>query len=102
MLAIAIALMSGGDPAGSAPRLPWISAADYPAALAQTRPEGITEVRLTFNPAGRVTGCAVTRSSGAALLDATTCRLGQRRARAKAGEPRVQIVRHRWAAPRAR
>ena len=99
MLAIALALMSGGEAAGPGARIPWISPMDYPAALSQSRPHGTTEVQLTFNAAGRVTGCTVVKSSGTALLDSTTCRLAQARGRARAGEARVRVFKHYWAAP---
>ncbi len=98
MLALAFALI-GGDLWGPSPSMPWISPMDYPAALMQHKPEGITEVQLGFDPAGRLTNCVVLKSSGVSLLDATTCRLSLRRARAKPGDPRVQVYRHTWVAP---
>lgn len=54
---------------------------DYPAAASHARVGGEVEVRFTIQPTGRVTGCRVTRSSGDAALDATTCRLIQERFR---------------------
>ncbi len=39
------------------------------------------DVRLSISAAGRVTACAVMRSSGRSDLDETTCRLVQRRFR---------------------
>lgn len=98
MLALAFALMIG-DSLGPSPRIPWIGLMDYPAALLEERKEGIVEVELTFNAAGRLTSCNVLASSGAALLDRTTCLLSHRRARAKPGDPRVQVHRHVWVAP---
>ncbi len=56
---------------------------DYPAAASRARVGGEVEVRFTIQPTGRVTGCRVTRSSGDAALDATTCRLIQERFRFK-------------------
>ena len=56
---------------------------DYPAATSRARVGGEVEVRFTIQPTGRVTGCRVTRSSGDAALDATTCRLIQERFRFK-------------------
>ncbi|MBB5707919.1 energy transducer TonB [Sphingopyxis panaciterrulae] len=48
---------------------------DYPRQAARAKSGGEVEVRFTIQPTGRVTGCRVTRSSGDAVLDATTCRL---------------------------
>jgi len=56
---------------------------DYPAAASRARVGGEVEVRFTIQPTGRVSGCRVTRSSGDAALDATTCRLIQERFRFK-------------------
>lgn len=99
MLALALTLISGGDPLGPSPRMPWISVMDYPAALVQAKPQGVTEVQLRFDPAGSLTSCTLVSSSGSGLLDATTCRLSFRRARAKPGEPRIQVHKHKWVAP---
>lgn len=48
---------------------------DYPKQAARAKIGGEVEVRFTIQPTGRVTGCHITRSSGDAVLDATTCRL---------------------------
>src|SRR3546814_12871878 len=48
---------------------------DYPRQAARAKSGGEVEVRFTIQPTGRVTGCRVARSSGDAVLDATTCRL---------------------------
>jgi len=56
---------------------------DYPAAASRARVGGEVEVRFTIQPTGRVTGCRVSRSSGDAALDATTCRLIEDRFRFK-------------------
>jgi protein TonB len=48
---------------------------DYPRAARRARAEGSVTVRFTVDVAGRARGCAVTQSSGAPELDATTCRL---------------------------
>ncbi|MGQ0590290.1 MAG: TonB family protein [Sphingosinicella sp.] len=77
----------------------WIGDADYPASALQERREGSVEVELTFDTSGRVVRCDVTRSSGTALLDVTTCRLLLRRARVAAGEPRVRTYEHHWRLP---
>ena len=85
--------------ASSAIAQEWIGQADYPASVLQQRREGIVEVELTFDNSGRVVGCDIRRSSGTALLDATTCRLLVRRARATAAEPRTRIYTHQWRLP---
>lgn len=77
----------------------WISPADYPAALIAEGREGIVDFRLTFSPEGRVTACAIEKSSGVVLLDVITCRISTRRARANEGQDRVQVFRHAWKVP---
>lgn len=54
---------------------------DYPAQARAAREQGLVQLSLEVGPNGRVTGCTVTRSSGSALLDSTTCRLMRSRAR---------------------
>jgi protein TonB len=54
---------------------------DYPAAARRARHSGTSVHALAIDVRGRVTGCTVTQSSGHALLDATTCRILQRRFR---------------------
>jgi protein TonB len=58
-----------------------IGNADYPAAALRAGEQGVVEFSLDISAAGRVTACTVTRSSGSATLDATTCRLLTMRAR---------------------
>lgn len=48
---------------------------DYPRAAWKARIEGTVLARLSVGADGRVTGCAVMRSSGSAELDAATCDL---------------------------
>lgn len=68
-----------GSGLGGGTKAVWQSGAirdrDYPAAASRARVGGEVEVRFTIEPTGRVTGCRVTRSSGDAALDQTTCRL---------------------------
>lgn len=54
---------------------------DYPRAALRAGVEGAVSVRYSVGTNGRVTGCRVTRSSGHAELDATTCRLIEARFR---------------------
>lgn len=58
-----------------------LSDEDYPASARAAREEGIVDFTLDVGPNGRVTGCTITRSSGSAVLDSTTCRLMRSRAR---------------------
>ena len=65
---------------------------DYPAAAARANIGGAVIVRFTVGADGRVRDCGVMRSSGNDDLDATTCRLIERRfryapARDAAGRP---------------
>ncbi|WP_156420380.1 energy transducer TonB, partial [Sphingopyxis sp. H073] len=68
-------------------RRPWRSGtirdSDYPREASRARVGGEVEVRFTIEATGRVTGCRVSRSSGDASLDATTCRLIEERFRFK-------------------
>lgn len=71
-----------------------LSYADYPGP-ARAEIETVS-VRFTVGPDGRVRGCAVTRSSGNARLDATTCRLIEQQFRYRpatvGGEPVASVV----------
>jgi protein TonB len=76
---------------------------DYPEAAAEAGASGTVSVRYAVEVNGRVSGCRVTRSSGNAALDATTCRLITERFRYRPsldarGRPvRVTIVvDHEW------
>ncbi|MBW0145437.1 energy transducer TonB [Sphingomicrobium clamense] len=54
---------------------------DYPSRALRNEEQGTVRARLTIDTRGRVSACTVTQSSGSSLLDDTTCRLLQRRAR---------------------
>ena len=58
-----------------------ISPDDYPAGAPRARPQEPLGVVLDVTPEGRVSGCKVLRSSGSAIVDASTCEILQRRAR---------------------
>jgi periplasmic protein TonB len=58
-----------------------ISDEDYPAAARAAGEQGFVDFNLDIGANGRVTACTVTRSSGSAALDLTTCRLMRSRAR---------------------
>ncbi|MGB3739251.1 MAG: energy transducer TonB [Pontixanthobacter sp.] len=67
------------EPRGSPGR--WVSQRDYPSRALREEREGITGVRLSVGADGRVTNCAVSRSSGHSDLDEATCNVLRRRAR---------------------
>lgn len=80
--------------------------ADYPVAAIRAREQGSVDFQLLVNARGRVTACNILRSSGSALLDATTCRLVQKRgrfipARDKKGRPAPDTIAGRvnWRLP---
>jgi protein TonB len=67
-----------GDGAGDVPprRIGGrIRDSDYPLEASESRVSGTVGVRFVVDVNGRVPSCQVTRSSGSALLDDTTCRL---------------------------
>lgn len=53
---------------------------DYPAAAVRNGEQGAVAFSLSVGADGRPTACAVTGSSGSAILDSTTCRLLMMRA----------------------
>jgi protein TonB len=97
----------GGGGRGRGARARWLSgeigASDYPDRALRTRAAGTVFLRFVVAPSGRVSQCAVTRSSGSPDLDATTCNLIRRRfryrpARDGAGRPVAETVtgQHDW------
>lgn len=58
-----------------------IRSSDYPREALRQGIGGRVQFRFTVGPSGRVTDCAITRSSGSAELDSTTCRLVMERFR---------------------
>jgi protein TonB len=58
-----------------------IKDSDYPRAAGESGAGGTVSVRYRIELDGRVTGCVITRSSGNAVLDETTCRLIEQRFR---------------------
>lgn len=75
----------GGGGGGRGTRARWLSggidASDYPDGAYRSRVGGTVHLRFTVAPTGRVSDCAVTRSSGSRELDNVTCRLIIRRFR---------------------
>ena len=98
---------TGGGSGGSGARARWvrgrISDADYPRRAFEAGIVGTVYLRFVVAPDGRVSDCAVTRSSGNAELDATTCRLIMQRfryrpARNAQGKAIPDVIRgeHSW------
>lgn len=76
---------SGAGGGGILARAQWVSGgmrnSDYPRAAGRAGIGGAVVTRFTVGTDGRASGCKVTRSSGTAELDATTCRLIEQRFR---------------------
>jgi len=74
-----------------------ITGRDYPRAAARAGAQGTVGLRFIVGVNGRVTDCQVTRSSGNADLDETTCRLIRKRfrytpSRDAGGRPYADVV----------
>jgi protein TonB len=76
---LARAVEPGGGRAG------WVTSEDYPPGALREGVTGTVGISVAIGIDGRVQGCEVTKSSGNAQLDDTTCRLYARRARFKPG-----------------
>jgi len=76
-----------GSGTGGGSKAAWrsgeITDRDYPRDASRAKIGGVVETRFTIQANGRVSGCRVTRSSGDASLDATTCSLIEERFRFK-------------------
>ena len=62
---------------------PVIDPTDYPEASVLAGEQGVVRYRYEVGVEGRVEKCVVTQSSGFRMLDRTTCRLLEKRARFK-------------------
>ena len=75
----------GGGGGGRGLHARWLSGSirpsDYPDGPYRARIGGTVHIRFTVAPSGRVSDCAVTRSSGSRELDNVTCRLIRQRFR---------------------
>jgi protein TonB len=103
-----VAMVVGASVEPPLVRAGGISQDDYPAAALAARAEGTAVVRLLVAPSGRVSDCAVARTSGRADLDAASCTLLTRRyrfapARDSSGKPVSQWLTHgvAWTLPAA-
>ena len=72
-----LALLLAAAPAQSAryDLQTYFSLRDYPADARAAGAQGIVRVQLGIGPDGRVSDCTIIRNSGAASLDAATCRI---------------------------
>lgn len=59
----------------------WVTTADYPSASLRRGEQGTARFEVAVGLDGKVTDCRVTSSSGAADLDAATCKYVAKRAR---------------------
>lgn len=59
----------------------WVTTDDYPSAELRAGHQGAVRFRLSIDTQGRVSDCAIVRSSGYARLDEATCKYASRRAR---------------------
>jgi TonB family protein len=59
----------------------WVTTNDYPSIALRSEMEGTSGFRLTISPAGLITNCTITASSGSPPLDEATCVNVTRRAR---------------------
>jgi protein TonB len=82
MFADAAAAPLTGSPAAG-PLRPIITPSDYPSEAVRKGWQGDVTVELTVSPKGRVSHCAIAKSSGYQLLDDQTCKLMTKRARFK-------------------
>ncbi|MFL6845101.1 MAG: energy transducer TonB [Allosphingosinicella sp.] len=97
----------GGGGGGRPTHARWLSggirSSDYPEGAYRAHVGGTVHLKFTVAPDGRVSDCAVTRSSGSRELDAVTCRLIVKRfryrpARDAEGRPIAETVlgEHEW------
>lgn len=78
IIALAAAIVTPPKPVDPAN---WITNDDYPAEAVKQGWEGVVAFRLTISPAGAVTDCQITASSGHDVLDQAACSLMKTRGR---------------------
>lgn len=82
LAALLMTIQTGvSDPVPPRPLSALVSPDDYPSRAIANRQSGTVRFQLDVSPAGRVDGCTILRSSLSNILDASTCRLMQSRAR---------------------
>jgi periplasmic protein TonB len=59
----------------------WATTDDYPPSALRNEEAGTAGFKVDIGPDGKVTSCAITKSSGSGTLDDATCKLVTRRAR---------------------
>jgi protein TonB len=82
IVAMMMVVLASAAPPPAGPKGPvpieaqnWITDADYPRAALRPPRQGDVAFRVTVDARGRVADCAVTASSGTAILDARVCEL---------------------------
>lgn len=82
---VAILALLAEAPVSAVPIDPgsWITNADYPYEVQQAGTTGIVGFTLMVDAQGSVIGCQIEQSSGSTVLDTTTCKLLNTRARFK-------------------
>jgi protein TonB len=81
MLSLILAISAAVDGKPATDPSTWVVSNDYPKSEMNRAAEGTTGFTLAVNKNGAVDDCAVTSSSGSAVLDATACALLKVRAR---------------------
>jgi protein TonB len=59
----------------------WVTPSDYPNPALRAQEQGQVSFTLGVDAFGRVTDCRITKSSGSAVLDQTTCAIMHRNGR---------------------
>jgi TonB family protein len=90
-----------GKPTTFLSPMPLITNDDYPLSSIRAGEAGTTRMKLWVGVDGHVNSCSILQSSGASILDDTSCRLVTRRGRwAPPKAPFVYLMDHQWVLPR--
>lgn len=80
----------------------WITDDDYPNVAVARQEQGDVDYRLSLDGRGRVVKCEITKSSGSAVLDTTTCAILARRAMfppTSLSAPMIKLGSYSWRLP---
>jgi TonB family protein len=90
-----------GKPTKLLSPIPLIAKDDYPPSSVRAGEAGTTRMKLWVGVDGRVNSCSILQSSGASILDDTSCRLVTRRGRwARPKGPFIYLMDHKWELPK--
>lgn len=90
-----------GKPTKLLSPIPLITNDDYPPSSIRAGQTGTTRMKLWVGVDGHVNSCSILQSSGASILDDTSCRLVTRRGRwAPPKGPFVYLMDYKWELPR--